>query len=319
MNNRKVWNNTVNKPCNLGNLGRNFVENRNFLTPAEITKATIQAGINKMKLTKRNMFVLGILAGAFIAFAAEGSNMAAFNLLAKAETYGLGKAMAGAIFGTGLMLVVVAGGELFTGNTMMIAGVLDKKITVVAMLKNWFFVYLGNLVGSLLIAYMMTQSGLFSSGANELGGVTIKIAAYKVGLSFMQAFYLGIMCNWLVCLAVWMATGAKDIVGKLMAIFFPIWLFITSGFEHSVANMYYIPAGIMAKGTKAWVDAANATGVTPEMLANLNWGNFFTKNLLPVTLGNIVGGGIFVGAVYWYVYIKKENANKAAKKSESTT
>lgn len=249
------------------------MENRNFLTPAEITKATIQEGINKIQLSKRNMFILGILAGAFIAFASEGSNMAAFNLLAKAETYGLGKAMAGAIFGTGLMLVVVAGGELFTGNTMIIAGVLDKKITVVAMLKNWFFVYLGNLVGSLLIAYMMTQSGLFGSGANVLGGVTIKIAAYKVGLSFMQAFYLGIMCNWLVCLAVWMATGAKDITGKLLAIFFPIWLFITSGFEHSVANMYYIPAG----------------------------------------------GGIFVGAVYRYVYIKKENANKAAKKSESTT
>jgi formate/nitrite transporter len=135
----------------------------------------------------------------------------------------------------------------------------------------------------------------------------------------MQAFYLGIMCNWLVCLAVWMATGSKDIVGKLLAIFFPIWLFITSGFEHSVANMYYIPAGIMAKGTKAWADAAMALGVTPEILGNLNWGSFFIKNLLPVTLGNIVGGGIFVGAVYWYVYIKKENASKAAKKGESTT
>jgi formate/nitrite transporter len=295
------------------------VENRNFLTPAEIAKATIQASINKTQLSKRNMFILGILAGVFIAFASEGSNMAAFNLLARPETYGLGKAMAGAIFGTGLMLVVVAGGELFTGNTLMIAGALDKKITALAMLKNWLFVFLGNLVGSLLIAYMMNQSGLFSSGAHVLGGVTIKIATYKVGLTFMQAFYLGIMCNWLVCLAVWMATGAKDIIGKLMAIFFPIWLFITSGFEHSVANMYYIPAGIIAKGTTAWAEKALAMGVTPEMLANLNWGSFFTKNLLPVTLGNIVGGGIFVGAVYWYVYIKRENASKAAKNSESTT
>lgn len=295
------------------------MENRNFLMPAEIAEATIQAGIKKVGLSYRNMFILGILAGAFIAFASEGSNMAAFNLFAKAETFGLGKAIAGAIFGTGLMLVVVAGGELFTGNTMIIAGVLDKKVTIAAMLKNWFFVYLGNLVGSLLIAYMMTQSGLFSSGAHVLGGVTIKIAAYKVGLSFTQAFFLGIMCNWLVCLAVWMATGAKDIAGKLFAIFFPIWLFITSGFEHSVANMYYIPAGIMAKGTKAWADAAIALGVTPEMLSNLNWGSFFLKNLLPVTLGNIVGGGIFVGAIYWYVYIKRENASKAAKRSESTT
>lgn len=295
------------------------MENKNFLTPFEITKATIEAGIKKVGLPYRNMFILGILAGVFIAFASEGSNMAAFNLLSKPETFGLGRALAGAIFGTGLMLVVIAGGELFTGNTMIIAGVLDKKVTVAAMLKNWFFVYFGNLVGSVFLAYMMTQSGLFNSGAHGLGAITIKIAANKVSLSFMQAFYLGIMCNWLVCLAVWMATGAKDIVGKIMAIFFPIWLFITSGFEHSVANMYYIPAGIMAKGTQAWVDAAQAIGVKPETLANLNWGSFFAKNLLPVTLGNIVGGGIFVGVVYWYVYLKNGDAPKGNQSSESTT
>jgi formate/nitrite transporter len=295
------------------------MDNRNFLTPVEIAEATILAGTNKAKLSVRKMIILGILAGVFIAFAAEGSNMAAFNLLARAETFGLGRVLAGVVFGTGLMLVVIAGGELFTGNTMMIAGVLDKKFTTAAMLKNWLFVYLGNLIGSVFLAYMMTQSGLFNSGAHVLGGVTIKIAAVKVGLSFMQAFYLGIMCNWLVCLAVWMATGSKDIVGKLLAIFFPIWLFITSGFEHSVANMYYIPAGIMAKGTKAWADAAQAIGVTPEMLANLNWGSFFVKNILPVTLGNIVGGGIFVGVVYWYVYIKKDGTAKPDKNDESTT
>jgi formate/nitrite transporter len=294
------------------------MDNKNYLTPAEITEATIQAGIKKTALSVKQMFILGILAGVFIAFAAEGSNMAAFNLLAKAETYGMGRALAGAIFGTGLMLVVVAGGELFTGNTMIIAGVLDKKVTLGAMLKNWLFVYLGNLVGSLFIAYMMTKSGLFNSGANLLGGITIKIAASKVGLGFMQAVYLGIMCNWLVCLAVWMSTGARDITGKLFAIFFPIWLFITSGFEHSVANMYYIPAGIMAKGTKAWADAALASGAAVEMLDKLNWGSFFINNLLPVTLGNIIGGGIFVAAAYWYVYIKEENATKAGR-GKSTT
>lgn len=283
------------------------MDNKNFLIPAEIAEATIQAGIKKVNLTKSKMVILGILAGVYIAFAAEGSNMAAFNLLAKAETYGLGKALAGFVFGTGLMLVLVGGAELFTGNTMIIAGVLDKKVKIMDMLKNWVFVYLGNLIGSVFIAYMMTKSGLFNSGANVLGGMTIKIASYKVGLTFSQAFYLGIMCNWLVCMAVWMAAAAKDITGKLLAIFFPIWLFITSGFEHSVANMYYIPAGIMAKGTKAWVDAAAVLGVTPEKLAHLNWGTFFINNLLPVTLGNIVGGGVFVGAVYWYIYIKKNS------------
>ena len=163
---------------------------------------------------------------------------------------------------------------------------------------------------------MMNHSGLLNSGANVLGGMTIKIAAGKVGLSFQEAFYLGIMCNWLVCLAVWMAYGAKDMAGKLFAIFFPIWLFITSGFEHSVANMYYIPAGIMAKETKAWMDAALALGVTPEKLQHLTWGNFVTKNLIPVTLGNIVGGAIFVGAAYWFVYIKNKKKTTANEESE---
>lgn len=289
------------------------METKNYLTPAEIAVATIQNGIKKTKLPALKQFILGILAGAFIAFASEGSNMAAFNLFAKPETYGLGKAIAGAIFGTGLMLVIVAGGELFTGNTMIIAGVFDGKVKLNAMLKNWFFVYVGNFVGSVFLAYMMTQSGLFNSGANVLGAQTIKIAVYKTSLEFMPALYLGIMCNWLVCLAVWMSTGANDIVGKLMAIFFPIWLFITSGFEHSVANMYYIPAGIMAKANPAWAAEALKYGVTPEKLAHLNWGTFVFNNLLPVTLGNIIGGGLFVGGVYWFTYIRNSNQTSVDK------
>ncbi len=282
-----------------------------YLAPVEIAEATIQSGIKKTQLPIEKMLLLGILAGAFIGFASEGSNMAAFNLLADPKTYGLGKALAGALFGTGLMLVVIAGGELFTGNNLIICGVLDQKISLAGMLKNWFFVYLGNLIGSIFIACMMTSSGLFNSGANLLGGMTIKIAAGKVELTFIQAFSLGIMCNWLVCLAVWMATGAKDMTGKLLAVFFPIWLFITSGFEHCVANMYYIPAGIMAKGTAAWVQSAKALGVTREMLAQLNWENFLIKNLIPVTLGNAVGGGIFVGAAYWYVYTRAPQAENS--------
>lgn len=283
---------------------------KNYLTPSEITEATIETAIKKTKNSKINMLILGILAGAFIAFAAEGSNMASFNLIAKAETYGLGKVLAGAIFGTGLMLVLIAGGELFTGNTLIIAGVLDKKVSLKSMLKNWFFVYLGNFIGSILIAYMMNKSGLFTSGDNMLGAVTIKIAAYKVGLTFTEGLFLGIMCNWLVCLAVWMSYGAKDMAGKILAIFFPIWLFITSGFEHSIANMYYIPAGIMAKGNIALTEAASLLGVTAEKLNHLNWGTFLTANLIPVTLGNIIGGGIFVGAVYWYLYIKNGKISK---------
>ncbi len=275
-----------------------------YLTPPEIVDYTLQAGVKKANTPILAQLLLGFLAGAFIAFAAEGSNMAAFNLFADPTTYGLGKALAGSIFGTGLMLVIVAGGELFTGNTMMVAALFEKKISLSKLLQNWTVVYIGNLIGSLFIAYMMVQSGLFNSGDNVLGAMTIKIAAYKVGLSFEQAFFLGIMCNWLVCLAVWMSYGAQDITGKLLAVFFPIWLFITSGFEHSVANMYYIPAGIWAKTNDKWVAAAMDHGVTAEKLAHLNWQSFAIDNLLPVTLGNIVGGSLFVAGVYWFTYTK---------------
>lgn len=271
---------------------------KGYLKPAEICAATLEAGTAKARASAPSLLILAFLAGAFIAFASEGSNMAAFNLLSRPETYGLGKALAGAIFGTGLMLVVVAGGELFTGNTMMVGALATGRIGPGALLRNWILVYLGNFLGSLFVAFLMAESGLFSSGANMLGAVTIKIAAYKTGLPFASAFALGLLCNWLVCLAVWMAYGAKDVGGKILAIFFPIWLFITSGFEHSVANMYYIPAGIFAAGRPELLAAALEHGLTAEALAGLGWGNFVLRNLLPVTLGNIVGGGVFVMLAY---------------------
>lgn len=277
---------------------------KTYLTPPEILDYTMQTGLKKANTPIFAQLFLAFLAGVFIAFAAEGSNMAAFNLFAEPTTYGLGKALAGALFGTGLMLVIIAGGELFTGNTMMLAALFEKKISLSKLLQNWIVVYSGNLIGSVFIAYMMARSGLFNSGDHVLGAMTIKIAAYKVGLSFEQAFFLGIMCNWLVCLAVWMSYSAQDVTGKLLAIFFPIWLFITSGFEHSVANMYYIPAGIFAKSNEKWVTAAMEYGVSAEKLANLNWHSFAVDNLLPVTLGNIVGGGLFVAGIYWFIYTK---------------
>lgn len=275
-----------------------------FLSPAEITAFAVGTGEKKAHLARSQQVLLGILAGVFIAFASEGSNMAAFNLFAEPTTYGLGKCIAGAIFPTGLMLVVLAGGELFTGNTLLGVALAEKRISVYEMLSNWLFVYVGNFIGSVFIAHMMYESGLFTSGANMLGGVTIRIASYKATLGFLPAFYLGIMCNWLVCLAVWMAWGAQDMAGKIFAIYFPIWLFITSGFEHSVANMYYVPAGIFAKGNAAFVAAS---GVSPEVLAQLTWENFFVNNLFPVTLGNIVGGMVFVGMAYWFAFLRPQS------------
>lgn len=275
-----------------------------FLNPAEICAFTEEAGVKKAALSVPKMLVLGMLAGAFIAFASEGSNMAAFNLLAFPETFGLGRCVAGVVFPTGLMLVVLCGGELFTGNTLMGIAWVRGRIGVSSILYNWFWVYVGNFIGAVFLAHMMANSGLFNSGNNLLGGVTIKIASGKVSLPFISAFYLGVMCNWLVCLAVWIAYGAKDMAGKILGIFCPIWLFITSGFEHSVANMYYVPAGIMAKTNPAW---AVASGLSQESLDALTWTAFAVNNLVPVTLGNIVGGGILVGMAYWfsYMYTKK--------------
>lgn len=283
-------------------------DERMYLSPQEITAAALEIGVKKAGASTASLLILGFLAGAFIAFASEGSNMAAFNLLARPETYGLGKALAGSIFGTGLMLVLIAGGELFTGNTLMVGALVGRRISLAAMLRNWVLVYASNFVGSVFIAYLMTVSGLFSSGANMLGVVTIKIAAYKTGLGFGSAFALGLMCNWLVCLAVWMNYGAKDMTGKIFAIFFPIWLFITSGFEHSVANMYYVPAGIFAVADPTLLQAALEHGVSEASLAGLTWSGFALKNLLPVTLGNIVGGAFFVMAAYFFAYKSKEKS-----------
>jgi formate/nitrite transporter len=274
-------------------------------TPAEILAYTSDVGAAKARRSIPSVLILAFLAGAFIAFASEGSNMAAYNLFANADTYGLGKVLAGAVFGTGLMLVVLAGGELFTGNMLIIAAVLDRKAAVRRMLLNWLMVYIGNFAGSVFIAWMMYHSGLFNSSNGLLGGVTIKIAAYKTALPFHSAFFLGVMCNWLVCLAVWVSYGARDIAGKALSIFFIIGLFITSGFEHSVANMYYIPAGILARQNPQWLEMSRTAA---DQLAGLNWQTFFTKNLVPVTLGNMAGGAGFVGVLYWLSLGKRKGA-----------
>ncbi|MDR0670404.1 MAG: formate/nitrite transporter family protein [Treponema sp.] len=267
-----------------------------ILSPAQIFDYTVTVGAAKTGRKFLSTIVLAFLAGAFIAFGAEGSNMAAFNLLAKPETYGLGRALAGAVFGIGLMLVLIAGGELFTGNCLIIAGVLDRKVPLSKMLVNWLVVYAGNFAGAVCIAFLMSVSGLFSGGDGLLGGMTIKIAAGKMALPFWPAFVLGVLCNWMVCLAVWVSYASKELPGKLLACFFVIFLFVTSGFEHSVANMYYVPAGIFAKTNAAWTAMS---GVPASRLDALNWGGFVVKNLFPVTLGNIAGGSGMVGVLYW--------------------
>lgn len=268
----------------------------NHLKPVEILEQTVNSGIAKAGGSFRKLFILGILAGAYIAFAGAAANMGAFNLLLETGTFGLGKILSGTIFTGGIIMVTLAGAELFTGNSLMTLSVLEKKVTISKLLRNWIIVYIANFIGSVLIAWMVCNTGILTSGSDMLGAFTVKVAAGKVNMTFLQCLLSGILCNWLVCLAVWSATGASTTVGKVFALFFPVWLFVTGGFEHSVANMYFIPAGIFASQNEVF---ATLSGAAPEALANLTWEGMLVNNLLPVTIGNIIGGGVFVATAYW--------------------
>lgn len=258
-----------------------------MFAPPQIARNAVNIGVGKTKLSPIKMLLMGILAGLFIGFGAVG--FTTVGSVAAGDAAGVVKKLLGAcVFPGGLSMVVVAGSELFTGNCLIPMACLDKKARWVGMLKNWLFVYIGNLLGSMLLAWFMNISGLIGT-EGAMYEYTMTIAKNKCALSFGAAFFRGIMCNFLVCIAVWMSFSAKTTGGKIAAVFFPIMLFVLAGYEHSVANMYYIPAALFAPG-------AGALGIT--------WGSFFGTNLLPVTLGNIVGGSIMVGVVYWYLYIK---------------
>lgn len=275
-------------------LEKKEVRNLSALTTGEILEKVSDSGIAKAEGKTLRLLIWALLAGAYIAFGAQASQMVSFNLLADPDSLGVGRLVSAAVFPVGLMMVVLCGAELFTGNCLMIIGVLDRKIRISGMLRNWVLVYLGNFLGALLVVALMKSTGLWETGSGLLGASVIKTAQAKVQLSFGQAFVRGILCNWLVCLAVWMSTGARETVSKLFAIWFCIGLFVISGFEHSIANMYFIPAGIAAAADSGLAQLAGCD------VSVLTVGNFLVKNLLPVTLGNILGGGLFVGMVYWF-------------------
>ena len=245
--------------------------------------------------------LLGILAGSFVGLVSQGSNVAVHSI----NNISLARTLSGALFSTALVLIIIAGGELFTGNALMVISAIKKRITVMALLRNWFLVYLGNFLGAMGIVILISLTSQLELSEGSLGGYTIHVATTKVNHPFLTAFIFGIFCNWLVCLAVWMTSGAQDITGKILAIFFPIWLFVISGFEHSIANMYYIPAGILASSNPDWVQAAiEIHGTSADKIANLNWTFMFRNNLLPVTIGNLVGGAFFVGITYLVAFGK---------------
>ncbi|MBR3236613.1 formate/nitrite transporter family protein [Candidatus Saccharibacteria bacterium] len=252
-----------------------------MLLPNEIAKKSVATGKAKANLSAFQMLLLGAFAGAFIALAGVGATFG--------NVYG-GKIVGALIFPVGLIMVVIAGSELFTGNNLMITALLKKEITLKQLLKNWCLVFLGNFLGALIVTLLVVFSGLFDS----ISDTVIATATAKSNLGFLEALFRGILCNFLVCIAVWMSFGAETISGKILAIFGPIMLFVLCGFEHSVANMFYGPAGLLV---------AAKNGVALE---NLNLGMFLINNLLPVTLGNIIGGAGLVSCGYYLTFLRKK-------------
>lgn len=276
-------------------------EAKGFFSPAEVARMVVDMGRTKCGLDILPMVLLGILAGAYIAFGAELSTMVAHDLGAYMGV-GFAKLVGGSVFSVGLMLVILAGAELFTGNCLILTGLLAGKCSTKAMFRNWSIVYAANFTGSILLAYAMYHSGLWKTGNSAVGAAALNIAVSKVNLSFMEAFVRGVGCNWLVCLAIWLAVAGKDTVSKILGIYFPIMAFVASGFEHSVANMYFIPMGLFLKGNGLLAGLGGGS----EAVANLTWQGFLVNNLAPVTLGNIVGGAFFVGGIYYLVYLRKK-------------
>lgn len=277
--------------------------NNHFNTPAETIELNMKACENKTVLPLGKMILLGIMAGAFIALGGAASSTAAHAI----ENVGLARAMAGVIFPVGLMLIVFLGGELFTGNCLIVMDVFAKRTTWKRLLYNLVVVYFSNLIGALIIDTLLVFSGNLNYSGGLLGAYTIKVAVGKLGVAPIQAITSGILCNLLVCLAVLMATCAKDIVGKVWAIFFPICAFVIGGFEHCVANMFYIPAGMMAAANPDYAAMAQQVyGITADQLAGLTvLGSL--QNFIPVTIGNILGGMVFTGLPLYLIYKKKWN------------
>lgn len=269
-----------------------------YHTPAEVVEINMKGSEGKANLPMVKMVLLAIMAGMFIALGGATSNTAVHNI----ENAGLARTLAGAIFPVGLMMIVFVGGELFTGNCLIVMDVFAKRVTVGKMLRNLVVVYFGNLAGALLVDVLVLYSGNLNYTNGLLGAYTIKVALGKIALDPGTAVASGILCNVLVCIAILMAAASKDVTGKIWGIFFPIWAFVTGGFEHCVANMYYIPLGIMAaKNADYAAKAQEAYGITAEQLADLNVINSLA-NFIPVTIGNMIGGMLVVGSLCYLVH-----------------
>lgn len=271
-------------------------------SPAEIAKRIAEVSKKKSGLDLFRLFVLGVMGGSFIALGAQFYTIVIHD---SSLSMGLTMLIGGVAFSLGLILIVLAGAELFTGNTLMVMGFVERVITSRQLLRNWGIVYLGNFVGALFIVLLMYYSRQWGLDNDMVGAKALLIANSKVNLGFFTAFTRGILCNVLVVLAIWLCFGARTTVDKVLVIVFPITAFVASGFEHCVANMYFIPMGMILKGEPSVTAAASTMTGAVFTAQNLNWYGFIVRNLIPVTLGNIVGGALLVGLAYWSVFLRE--------------
>lgn len=271
----------------------NISSQTNFdaFTPAAIAERVEQVGVLKANMSLRQLIVLGLLAGAFIGFGALANNLVLSDpLTSMAATRILG----GVVFSLGLMLVVVAGAELFTGNNLVVMAYVDGRISFRLLLRNWIVVLLSNLMGAIFLAWLVWMSGHGELLSGKVGERLIATAQSKCLLSADRAFFSGILCNVLVCLAVWMTFAGRTVTDKLIAILLPITVFVAAGFEHSIANMFILPLAWMLQQDPLFLNTSDVVSLSG-----------MAHNLLPVIAGNLVGGGIFVGLVYYLVYGRK--------------
>lgn len=283
------------------------------LIPAEMALRAEKIGVAKAGMSLFTMFSLGVLAGIFIGLGAIfATSVTAPTIGVDAATgepfvrwlpFGISKLIGGVSFCLGLILVVVAGAELFTGNNLIIMAWANRRISTGSLFRNWGIVYLGNFIGAILTVLVMLLSGQYTFGNGAVGLNALRIAQAKVGYGFIQAIFLGSLCNMLVCLAVWLVFSARTTTDKILSVIFPISAFVAAGFEHSIANMYFIPMGLGIKqfaGDAFWSNI----GSSAAEFAALTWGDFLYRNLLPVTIGNIIGGALGVGVVYYVIYLR---------------
>ncbi len=279
------------------------LDTKDCITPGNVAHELAESVMpTKANFRKSKTFVLAIAAGALIAFGAQVS----LTVMTGTEniSWGFAKLIGAMTFATGLMMVVLTGAELFTGNVMMTFAVIEKRTSFLKLLRNWSIVYVGNFVGSIILALLIYLSGCSHNSHEALGAMGLTTACTKASLPFIEAFTRGILCNWLVCLAIWMASSSRHVIGKIFAIFFPIMTFVASGYEHSIANMYFLTNGLFLKHTPAVVAAS---GLTTEQLSHLTLKSCLLSNLLPVTLGNIVGALVFVVLLFWTAYLRDDH------------